>query len=236
MTRENTSSLDLVPCLQCCSRRFWFDAESGTWHCWKCVPSYLSGAVPLPGIESLTVGDFWRWAYSDILSNRNRSIFAEYIVGVALGAVMRPRVEWDCVDLQYGSYGIEVKSSADSQSWHQSKPSKIRFSIRKARKFVRSKNTFEGTAIHSADCYVFCYYPERDTMKVNVLDVPAWRFYVMPVSDLRAFGKQKSVSLASLIAANVGSCEFRDLKATVDRALENSTAGALKEDLSRCWS
>ena len=28
------------------------------------------------------MGDFWQGAYSNILSNRNRSIFAEFIVGV----------------------------------------------------------------------------------------------------------------------------------------------------------
>lgn len=61
-------------------------------------------ADPIPGISGLTVCDFWRWAYSDILSNRNHSIFADFIVGVALGVVDRPRVEWDGVDLHYGGY------------------------------------------------------------------------------------------------------------------------------------
>jgi hypothetical protein len=37
---------------------------------------------PMLGFPGRTVGDFWRWAYSDILSNRNRSIFAKFIVGV----------------------------------------------------------------------------------------------------------------------------------------------------------
>lgn len=49
----------------------------------------------IPGLPDHTVGDFWQWAYSDILSNRNRSIFAEFIVGVALGVVNKPRREWD---------------------------------------------------------------------------------------------------------------------------------------------
>jgi hypothetical protein len=58
----------------------------------------LNHEQPIAG-GSATVGDFWRWAYSDILSNRNRSIFAEFIVGNALGVVDKPRVEWDSVDL-----------------------------------------------------------------------------------------------------------------------------------------
>lgn len=36
-----------------------------------------SPSEPIPGLHGKTVGDFWQWAYSDILSNRNRSIFAE---------------------------------------------------------------------------------------------------------------------------------------------------------------
>jgi len=62
---------------------------------------FLNHDHPIPGLDGRTVGDFWQWAYSDILSNRNRSIFAEFIVGVALGAVVRPRIEWDAADLCY---------------------------------------------------------------------------------------------------------------------------------------
>ena len=47
--------------------------------------NFFDQQEPIPGANGVTVGDFWQWAYSDILSNRNRSIFAEYIVGVALG-------------------------------------------------------------------------------------------------------------------------------------------------------
>lgn len=77
---------------------------------------FLEPDHSIPGVPDHTVGDFWQWAYSDILSNRNRSIFAEFIVGVALGAVDKPRVEWDPADLCYQGFKIEVKSSADCQS------------------------------------------------------------------------------------------------------------------------
>ena len=53
------------------------------------------------GDTETCVGDFWSWAYSDILGNRNRSIFAEFIVGSALGVVDTARIEWDSVDLHY---------------------------------------------------------------------------------------------------------------------------------------
>lgn len=32
-----------------------------------------------------TVEDFWAWAYSDILSNTDRAVFAEFVAGTALG-------------------------------------------------------------------------------------------------------------------------------------------------------
>jgi hypothetical protein len=48
-----------------------------------------------------TVGDFWAWAYSNILTNITRGLFAEFLVGTALGAVEGTRTEWDSFDLLY---------------------------------------------------------------------------------------------------------------------------------------
>src|ERR1035437_2209122 len=95
-------------------------------------PRPLNYHDSIPGLDGRTVGDFWQWGYSDILSNRNRSIFAEFMVGVALGVVEKPRVRWDAVDLRYAGFKIEVKSAAYIQSWPQKKLSAIRFEIGKA--------------------------------------------------------------------------------------------------------
>ena len=66
-----------------------------------------------------TLGDFWRWAMSDLLSNGTRGVFAEYIVGKLLGAdFSSPRLEWDAYDLLYEGHRIEVKSSSYIQTWH----------------------------------------------------------------------------------------------------------------------
>jgi|ERR1035437_881357 hypothetical protein len=161
------------------------------------APPFLQAKDSIPGLDECTVGDFWQWAYSDVLSNRNRSIFAEYIVGVALG-VDKPRVGWDAFDLQYAGFKIEVKSSAYCQSWFQKKPSTILFSIRKAVFWNPETGTYEGEATRSADLYVFCVHAEKDKVKANVPDVATWDFYVVATATLnREFGAAKSLSLAA---------------------------------------
>lgn len=61
----------------------------------------LKAEEPIPGLNGVTVGDFWSWAYSDLQSNTIRPLFAEYLVGRCLGALTQPRVEWDYVDFIY---------------------------------------------------------------------------------------------------------------------------------------
>jgi hypothetical protein len=63
-----------------------------------------------------TIGDFWAWAYSDLLTNIPRAVFAEWLVGSALDAVDGIRPSWEPYDLDYGAYKIEVKSSSYVQS------------------------------------------------------------------------------------------------------------------------
>src|SRR5689334_3299664 len=93
------------------------------------VAQKLNPLRPITGLDGLTITDFWVWAYSDILSNSNRSVFAEFMVGSALNVLETPRVEWDGVDFRYGSKKVEVKAAAYLQSWAQTKPSTISFDI-----------------------------------------------------------------------------------------------------------
>lgn len=51
---------------------------------------------------------FWRWAYSNIMSNSERGAFAEYLVACALGIADKARVDWDKYDL-CTSEGISVE-------------------------------------------------------------------------------------------------------------------------------
>ena len=180
---------------------------------------FTRSSQPISGLEGRTIGDFWQWAYSDVLSNRNRSIFAEFIVGVALGVVDKPRVEWDAADLCYRGFKIEVKSSADCQSWCQEKPSTIQFSIRKAVVWNPVRGKHDGEPTRCADVYVFCHYPERDKTKANVLDVPAWDFYVVSTAVLnREFGEAKSLSLATVRRLRTR-CKYGELRTAVEQVL-----------------
>ena len=54
-----------------------------------------------------------------------------------------------------------------------------------------------------ADVYVFCLYPERDEDRADVLDTPAWQFYVVATEVLnRELPDAKSVSLTKIAEVN----------------------------------
>ena len=121
----------------------------------------LNTSETIVGINHLTIGDFWSWAYSDILSNRNRSVFAEFLVASALGITDNPRIEWNAVDLRYQDISIEVKSAAYVQSWKQDKLSSIRFDISKKKSWDAETNQVSHESVRSADMYVFCLLKKK---------------------------------------------------------------------------
>jgi len=175
----------------------------------------------MEGTGGLTLGDFWSWAYSDLLSNVNRSTLAEFLVASALGLIDAPRIEWDAVDLHYQGHSIEVKASAYLQSWPQAAPSVIRYDIAKKRGWDPHTSTYAPQPIRSADCYVFCLFPatDLDSAYQRILDADVWEFYVLPTKQLELeFGDQKSVGLKAIqkVAPMV---RYRSLKRQIDWAI-----------------
>jgi hypothetical protein len=172
------------------------------------------------GIDGLTVGDFWSWAFSDLMVNTIRPIFAEFLVACVLGLTEQVRLEWDAVDLRYRGKQIEVKSSAYVQSWQQRKLSPIIFDITiRKRSWDAATNIVTEIASRSADCYVFCLYAETDAQKVNVLDVSHWHFFVVPTETLnRVLGSQKSVGLSG-IQRLCEAVNYHELKGMIDQVL-----------------
>lgn len=181
---------------------------------------FVDPSTKLPGSGGITIGDFWRWAYSDVLSNRNRSIFAEFLVGSALDCIdTQPRLEWASCDLHYAGKPIEVKSSAYLQSWKQTKPSVIRFSIAPARFWNQSTHQYEEGPRRSAHLYVFCLFTPTNPAGANVLDTAQWEFYTILTAALNQhFPAARSLSLTSLRRI-ASPCSYERLREVVNSLL-----------------
>jgi hypothetical protein len=175
---------------------------------------------------------FRRWALGNLVENRNRGLFAEWLVGTALGVVSpeEPRKEWDVADFRYRDLLIEVKASGRSQTWSQTKASVTRFDIAaRAQGWHAASNTFETAdpPRRFADAYVFCLHRPNEATNENVADPDEWTFWVTPTRVLDSeLGAQKSVGLGRLsdLAEPVS---FRDLRSEIDREL------GLRGDASR---
>jgi len=167
------------------------------------VPERRTGSEPfVDGQRELgfTLLEFWQWANSDLLSNRERGIMAEFLVARALGAHSDARVEWDAKDVVTADgIAVEVKCSAYVQSWKQADYSQISFGIGERRGWDAATNTYAQSASRCADVYVFCLLAEKDATRINPLDLSQWQFYVVArcVLDER-FGKQQRLTLKGL--------------------------------------
>jgi hypothetical protein len=167
--------------------------------------------------------EFWKWAYSDLLTNTTRGVLAEYIVAKAIGIRKTKRVEWNQYDLEIDRagvrVGIEVKSAAYVQTWEQARISEITFSIRPAKGWDASTNTYADNAKRSAAVYVFCLLEGEDRKKIDPLNVAQWMFYVLSTSELdRQVPTQKTIRLGALKAIGAHPCTYDDLKAAIHKA------------------
>lgn len=176
-----------------------------------------------------TVGDFWAWAFSDVLSNINRAVLAEWLVGSALGCVGGIRPIWAPWDLEYEGSKIEVKSTSYHQNWKRSPNSRGAFDIKATTAYFPSDSAIpfgpeaeyytDPEIKRRADLYVFAYYAEEDAAKVDPLDVGGWCFYVLSTSELEGhFGNQDKVALSRIQAVTAGG-GYEDLRTMVDAIL-----------------
>ncbi len=158
---------------------------------------------------------FYNWAYGDLLSNTTRSVLAEYIVGVALGVVDQPRIEWNSVDLCFKGLKIEVKAGGFAQAWETDRPSSIVFDIAPRKDaWDSATNKSIGGGRH-ADVYVFCVHKEKEQSKADPLDLDQWDFYVTSTAEIvRIFGEQKSVAL-NRITQTFSAKSFSELRPAI---------------------
>jgi hypothetical protein len=153
----------------------------------------LSGNQPITGADA-RLRDFWAWAYSDLRANTVRPMLAEYLVARAVGADLRPRVEWDAYDvLTPDGLRLEVKSSAYLQAWEQTRLSSVTFGGLRARVWTDDGREVEQT--YNADGYVFAVQTATEHAAYDALDLDQWSFWVLPAAAVAATG-QRSIRLS----------------------------------------
>ncbi len=179
----------------------------------------------------LTLLDYWRWSGSDLLGNAERGVLAEFLVASALDATDEPRAEWAAHDVSASLGGadvtVEVKSAAWYQSWHQERPSDIRFDIA-PRKWLWNPETNGCVELRKprrfASVYVFCVLGAPDGSRPDPFETGQWDFYVLDTASLdRAKPRQQTIGLRPLRrlvrdATGRGAVKYADLREAV-RAL-----------------
>ena len=147
-----------------------------------------------------SVGDFWAWSTSDLITNSTRGVFAEFIVAAALGVaegVREPWAAWDLTSRQ--GTKVEVKSAGYIQSWHQKRLSTITFGIRRTRNWTAETGMDNESISRLADVYVFALLAAVDQRVIDPLELNQWEFYVVPTSVLEARTRsQHSITLPTL--------------------------------------
>lgn len=176
-----------------------------------------------------TLFDYWQWSGSDLLSNTQRGVIAEFLVAKALGVANTPRLEWGSYDLATeAGQKIEVKSAAYHQSWFQEKPSDIRFNIAPAIWLWdpdSNASTYHENPVRASDVYVFCLLGSPEHTEPDPLDLDQWTFYVIRTEDLNSeVGLQKSIGVNPLQAlvkrmTKRSEVKYRDLKLVIKQML-----------------
>lgn len=172
--------------------------------------NFCSNGNTLP----ITMNDFWRWAYSDLTNNINRSVLAEYIVASSLGITNIPteqtRTMWRPYDLlSKQGYKIEVKSAAYVQSWDAKHPDNISFRIAPARLPDESGDyKLDAPLQRNSDLYIFCIYKAM-TKDESPLNLDLWEFYVLPTTILNEKKPtQKTITLPALMKLEPMWCDY----------------------------
>ncbi len=177
--------------------------------------------VTVMGKALIDINGFQKWATGNLVDNRNRGIFAEWMVGEALGCIKPKafRVEWDSYDLLYGEMKVEVKASGLSQTWNPDNATIPKFTITGQKwtwlteeeaealpdqdpdaQYRRSGVWIENDPpSRPADVYVFCLHEALPATNKNVKDTDTWVFWVVATRTLdEVLGGQKTLGLKKL--------------------------------------
>ncbi|MBN2487471.1 MAG: hypothetical protein JXA98_00415 [Methanosarcinaceae archaeon] len=168
--------------------------------------------------QGFSLLDFWKWSVSDVVSNSQRGILAEFIVARALNLTGTIRSEWDAYDLLLpNGIKIEVKSSAYIQTWYQKDFSKISFGIPETKKLDEMTNKQVPASRRQADIYVFCLLNHKIQETIDPLNTDQWDFFILSTSVLNAkVGRQKKISLNSLKRLDPIHAKYEDLSHQIE--------------------
>lgn len=168
------------------------------------------------GLQGLTIEDFWIWAYSDLLTDTVRNVFAEFVVGFTLGCLHKARVGHTPTVFDYCDQHVAVKAAAYVQSATQTRKSKISFDIRASKDSTRP----------AVNCYVFCLMTcenldDKNTARNALIDIDCWRFYVLPADLLeKEAANKKTVGIRWLEThCPAGGIAYSQLKHEIDMTL-----------------
>ena len=169
----------------------------------------------------ITVLDFWRWAFSDLIDNTQRGVMAEFLVYSSLKPEYPPtqmRENWLPFDVTSPSgRRIEVKSAAYIQAWTPENIfSQIRFDIGKKLAWDNVTTTSATVAKRNCDLYVFCLFTAK-TKDVSILNLDYWDFYVLPTSVLdEKVPNQKGIALSSLLKLEPVKTDYAGLGSVIE--------------------
>lgn len=181
----------------------------------------LDPSAEFVGIDA-TVGDFWRWAFSDLRMNTNRGALAEFMVAVAVGSTPELSNGWNSFDvLAPDGTRIEVKSSGYLQSWPQKRLSVPNFSRLFSVPWDNELGVMGTEASVNADVFVFALQTQTVPDEYDPLDVSQWDFWVAHADRVRD-SKLRSVGLGWVRKHATGPVAFGEIKTTIDEALRNA--------------
>ena len=184
-------------------------------------PVRKTGKKPFRGVPGgVTLHDFWEWAYSDLVTNTNRGVLAEYLVAHALGADQDVRQTWRPYDIETpGGVKVEVKSAAYLQAWGQPKGlSRISFGVAPTHAEDPDTALFAKEAKRQAEVYVFALLKHEDKQTLDPMDVSQWVFYVLPTNRLGAERTLRLERLRKLAPEEVRLENLRDAVAAAHRS------------------
>jgi len=199
------------------------------------TPRLKSGSEPfrIYGVETdFTLRNYWQWSASDLLSNTQRGVIAEFLVAKSLGLTNSLRREWGWYDLETTDGNkIEVKCAAYYQSWKQERPSDIRFDIA-PRKLFWDPKTNRSHAYpkpkRPSEVYVFCLLGSPEETNPDPLCIDQWKFFVIDTKSLNrgVLPMQRTIGLRplrNLVKQETNCCEteYRDIYDTVKQMINS---------------